>query len=62
MLLLADENVPLKSFKLLKEKGYDIIHISIENPSVKDHDVINISIEQDRIIITFDSDFGELVF
>lgn len=62
MLLLADENVPLKSFKLLKEKGYGIIHIGIENPSVKDHDVINISIEQDRIIITFDSDFGELVF
>lgn len=62
MLLLADENVPLKSYKFLKEKGYDIIHIGLEAEGIKDYEIINLSIDQDRIIITFDSDFGELVF
>ena len=62
MLLLADENFPVASFRYLTEKGYDIRHIGIELPSVEDKEVIKIAIEEDRVILTFDRDFGELVF
>lgn len=46
----------------LAEKGYDIIHIGLEFPSVSDEEVIEIAIKQNRIILTFDSDYGTLVF
>ena len=59
---LADENFPFPSFNLLQSQGFDIKHIGIDNPSVEDHGVIGVAIEQNRIILTFDSDFGELVF
>ncbi len=59
---LADENFPFPSFYLLQSKGFDIKHIGIHNPSVEDQNVIEGAIEQNRIILTFDSDFGELVF
>jgi predicted nuclease of predicted toxin-antitoxin system len=62
LLLLADENFPLKSVKHLRQIGFDIKHISGELASIKDHEVIEIAIEEDRLILTFDSDFGELIF
>ena len=43
-------------------KGFDIKHIGIENPSVEDVSVIQTSLAENRLILTFDSDFGELVF
>ncbi len=62
LFLLADENVPFASYKYLLAEGYDIKHIAVDNASIEDAEVIEIAIEEDRIIITFDSDFGELVF
>ncbi len=62
MKLLANENFPLKSYNVLKEKGYDIKHIGHELPSITDEEVMAIAIEEGRIILTFDSDYGELVF
>jgi len=62
LLLLADENFPLKSVNYLNDKGFDIKHICGELASIKDEKVIAIAIEEDRLILTFDSDFGELIF
>ncbi len=59
---LADENFPFPSFYLLKSQGFDIRHIGIDTPSVEDKNVMEVSSSQNRIILTFDSDFGELVF
>ena len=59
---LADENFPYPAFRVLESAGFDIKHIGVENPSVEDYSVIKISLDQNRIILTFDSDFGELVF
>ena len=56
MKLLANENFPLKSYKALQEKGYDIKHIGLELPSITDEEVMTIAIEEGRIILTFDSD------
>jgi len=61
-LLLADENFPVPSFNILVNKGYDIKHVIVDDASISDVEVMKIAIEEDRVIITFDSDFGELVF
>ncbi len=60
MLLLADENFPYSSYKYLKSKGYDIIHISDVNTGIKDREVVRLSISEERIITTFDSDFEKI--
>ena len=59
---LADENFPLNSFNSLRDNGLDIKHIGVEWPSVLDVNVVEIALSQNRIILTFDSDFGELIF
>ena len=60
--LLANENFPLKSVKTLINEGYDIKSISLEFPGITDHEVIKIAQVEERIILTFDRDYGELVF
>ncbi len=59
---LANENFPLTSYRILKNWGWDIIHISEGNAGIMDDEVMNNAILDNRIIITFDSDYGELVF
>src|ERR1043166_9517212 len=62
MKLLANENFPLKSVEYFKSKNFDIKAIGVDNPSIKDSVVIEIAIEEERTILTFDRDYGELIF
>lgn len=62
MRLLADENFPLKTFHIFKDNGYDIEHIRFIKPSSPDTYVMEYAISQNQIVLTFDSDFGTLVF
>ena len=62
-MLIADQNVPIPSYKYLKEKGIDITYISDSGyASIKDEAIIDLSFKDNRIIVTFDSDFGEIIF
>jgi predicted nuclease of predicted toxin-antitoxin system len=62
MKLLANENFPLKSVLYLRNKGFDIISIGIDNPGIQDNEIIMIAINEVRTILTFDRDYGELIF
>ncbi len=62
MKLLANENFPLKSVLYLRSKGFDISSVGLDNPSIKDNAVMDIAINEDRTILTFDRDYGELIF
>ncbi|WP_020595378.1 DUF5615 family PIN-like protein [Spirosoma panaciterrae] len=62
MKFLADENFPFTAFRILHESGYDIKHIALEMPSITDADVTNLAISENRIILTFDGDYGTLIF
>lgn len=62
MKLLANENFPLKSILYLRSKGFDISSIGTDNPSIKDNVVMGIAIKEERTILTFDRDYGELIF
>lgn len=62
MKLLANENFPLKSVLYLRSQGFDIISIGVEKPGIQDDVVMSIAIAEERTILTFDSDYGELIF
>ena len=62
MRLLANENFPKASVLALRENGYNVLSIGEENPSIQDNEVIDIAIKEERLILTFDRDYGELVF
>ena len=62
MKFLANENIPLTSVTYLKSIEYDIKAIGVDNPSISDEQVMAIAIDEKRTIITYDSDYGELIF
>jgi len=59
MKFLIDANLPFRLAKSLKIKGFDIIHTDHlpDKERTTDKEIRRISIEQDRIVITKDSDF-----
>jgi len=59
--LLADENVPIETVKALKRRGVDIVSVIEFSPGLSDTEVLDLANREDRIIVTFDKDFGELV-
>ena len=59
---LADENFPGDAIADLAGKGYDITWIGKEAPGISDDEVLKKAMQERRILITFDKDFGELAF
>ena len=62
MTFLADENFPRPALDALRKAGWDVLSIAEECPGVSDEEVAALCAEQQRILLTFDKDFGELVF
>jgi len=62
MKFLADENLEKPIVDWLREKGYDVLYIAEKVPSIKDEKIIKLARKENRILITNDKDFGELVF
>ncbi len=62
MRLLANENFPKASVLALRGYGYNVLSIGEDHPSIQDHEVIDIAVKDERLILTFDRDYGELVF
>ena len=59
---LVDVGVGKHAENLLKDKGLDFISVRSINPRMPDHEIIKLAISENRIIITMDKDFGELVY
>ena len=60
--LLADENVPKEAVLALRHLGCDVVWIQEIAPGLKNGDVVDLARKQGRILLTFDKDFGEMVF
>ena len=60
--LLADENIPKKTIEILRKKKADITSITDTRLGLSDRKIIEIANNEGRIIVTFDKDFGELIF
>lgn len=62
MKFLANENFPYPSIKKLREKGFEVESISEENSGISDEEVLRKAVLENLVILTFDRDYGELIF
>ncbi len=62
MKFLADENFPRPSLLQLRDAGFTIKSIQEEFPGIDDNAVVEIAENEKLIILTFDSDYGEILF
>lgn len=61
MRLPANENVPMAAVRVLRVAGWDVATVSESAPSISDVEVLRMARDQERIIATFDRDYGELI-
>lgn len=54
--------LPMATIFRLRKEGFDVSSISLDSPSITDAEVIQIATSENRTIITFDRDYGELIF
>ena len=59
---LADENIPLYVVKQLRKEGYKVISVTEEFAGSSDEKILELSSRNKWVIITFDKDFGELIY
>jgi predicted nuclease of predicted toxin-antitoxin system len=59
---LVDESTGKKLCESLVESGYDAIYVGDVIPGSSDEDVLKLAESEERILITNDKDFGELVY
>lgn len=62
MKFLADENIGLEVVEFLRKEHHDIDSISEISPGTSDIDILTKATKEQRIIITTDTDFGELIY
>jgi len=62
MKALANENFPFRSVLYLRALGHDVLSISESCPGISDDEVLELARSQGRIILTFDRDYGELLY
>ncbi|WP_425393126.1 DUF5615 family PIN-like protein [Ekhidna sp.] len=60
--ILSERKCSIASVNHLKSKGFDITSIGVDDSGISDEYVMKTAMEQDRTIITYDSDYGELIF
>ncbi len=60
--LLLDENFPLPAVRKLKLTGWDIQAIAETHASIDDREVLLLACTSARWLVTFDRDFGELIY
>ena len=62
MKILANENFPAPSVRYLRERGHDVRFVAEDSPGESDAANLRAAHEEGRVILTFDRDYGELVF
>jgi predicted nuclease of predicted toxin-antitoxin system len=60
--LLANENFPAPAVRTLRSAGVDVVAVREAMPAASDREVIAYARREGRWILTFDRDYGELVF
>ena len=59
---LADENVPGDTVRALREAGFDVSWVMTDSPSLADNLILSRAQAEQRVVLTFDKDFGEMAF
>ena len=59
---LANENFPAGIVQWLSSQGEDVVHAAQTLAGESDTVILQTALAQDRVLLTFDHDFGDLVF
>jgi len=59
---LANENIPRPVVVAVRNAGLDVAWVTELRPGADDDAVLALSVSEDRVLVTFDKDFGEMVF
>lgn len=62
MRFLANENFPRASVIKLRSANYDVAYGSEDAIGASDSEVLARAVDEERIILTFDRDYGELIY
>ncbi len=62
MRFLVDESAGWAVAEYLRQAGHDILAVAEITPSADDPDILSWATRENRILVTNDKDFGELVF
>lgn len=62
MRFLADENFPGAAVIELRNSGHDVAWVRTQAPGLSDREIVAWAARDERIILTFDKDFGELAW
>ncbi|TCS69000.1 putative nuclease of predicted toxin-antitoxin system [Sulfuritortus calidifontis] len=62
MKLLANENIPLATIRRLRTQGHDVASIVEMAAGSTDEQVLRQAHDEDRVLFTFDRDYGELIY
>lgn len=62
MKFMVDECVGPTVAKWLRDQGYDVVSIYDDFAGITDDEVLQRALSENRILITSDKDFGEMVF
>jgi predicted nuclease of predicted toxin-antitoxin system len=59
---LANENVPAQAVEAARNAGYDLAWIHESHAGADDDTVLALSLSENRVLVKFDKDFGEMAF
>jgi predicted nuclease of predicted toxin-antitoxin system len=62
MRLCANENIPGDAVQRLRADGHEVWWVRESTPGIGDLEVLERAVAEQRLLVTFDKDFGELVF
>lgn len=62
MQFLANENFPLDVVEALRKEGHDVAWIRADAPGSTDPVILQRAVAENRVLLTFDKDFGDLAF
>ena len=62
MSFLANENFPAASVQLLRAAGHDVLYVVENFSGLEDEAVLRRAQHEQRRLLTFDRDYGELIF
>ena len=62
MNFLANENFPLDAVEALRLAGHDVAWVRADAPGSTDQQVLARAMAEQRVLLTFDKDFGHLAF
>ena len=62
MRILANENFPSDAVTALRQRGHDVVWVRTDAPGSSDVEILARAQHEERIVVTFDKDFGELAF